>query len=292
MVVNTTQHYVYDIETEGLAPGDGDEVTVVGFRERGEDGEHIIFYQETDEPVAEEELVASTEVTLVGCESEAELFEEMMKWSKDEELDLNENTAIIGFNSRKFDSMFIRSRCLATGSNFPLSNVTEVDVFNAARYNLIPNNYNLESIYNTNTRKTPLQNLAETIGAYSDGTRDDIKNSIDKTIEEMDEERKAEVIELLKESELVDNSKIIDKADSLDNFYNLLPDSHYTVVEDPFDDSEEAVESFQEGDVQSVIQHNIADLEKTEGLVDGLTTVYFTSQESLLTDNSVSVQTL
>lgn len=263
--------YMFDIETEGLAAFDN-RVTVVGFKEYGPTGKHTIYYlDELDEnEVTNEDITASSTVDLRPVESEKELFIEIFNFIDNNDINNPNNASIVGFNSSKFDIQFLRTRVLFNhlGDKVPdwvFTDVKHLDVFKTIKYEFNTKGLNpINGIQNLN--KPKIVELEEFVFGEQSGRnlspiKADLENNKDKITKDAMEY-------LITEFDDVNEEDFIGEVTDLDGVYDeMINEKHYTIVDDPFEDSKEAVTAFKNGDVESVIQHNVSDLERTDAIV-------------------------
>lgn len=263
--------YMFDIETEGLAAFDN-RVTVIGFKEYGPTGKHTIYYlDELDEgEVTNKNITASSTVDLRPVESEKELFIETFNFIDNNDINNPNNASIVGFNSSKFDIQFLRTRVLFNhlGEECPdwiFTDVKHLDVFKTIKYEF--NTKGLKPINGIqNLNKPKIVELEQFVFGEQSGRnlspiKADLENNKDKITTEAMEY-------LITEFDDVNEEDFIGEINDLDGVYDeMINDEHYTIIDDPFEDSKEAVTAFKGGDVESVIQHNVSDLERTDAIV-------------------------
>jgi DNA polymerase elongation subunit (family B) len=263
--------YMFDIETEGLAAID-DRVTTIGFKEFGATGGHTIYYIEEEgaEDVSNSDIEASSTVDLRPVKDEEELFVEVFNFIDNNDINNPNNSSIIGFNSDKFDVQFLRTRVLFhyLGDNVPewiFTDVKHLDIMKA-----INSEFNTKALDPVNgieeLNKSELIELESyVIGDNSGYNVDPLKARLEDHKDDIDADAMNHIINKF---DHIDEEDFETEYTKLEDLYDeIIPEEHYTTVEDPFDDSKEAVTEFEEGNVGNVIQHNVSDLERTDGLV-------------------------
>lgn len=265
----TKDLYLFDIETEGLAELDH-KVTTIGFKKYGKTGKHIIYYLDHGENVDAGEIESSSTVDLRSVDSEEEMFKEVYTFIDNNDINNPNKAAIIGFNSSKFDVSFLRTRVLMhnLSGDYPtwiFTDVNHMDVFKAIKYEFGTNKLQpFNAVSNLN--KPKLVELEEyVIGERSGDNKSVIKTRLEAHEEDIDEDA---MNFLLNKFDDLDEQDFIAELNDLDGVYEeMIDESHYTTVCDPFDDSKEAVESYHSGNMTDVIQHNVSDLERTDALL-------------------------
>lgn len=259
----------FDIETEGFAGADDDEVTVAGFFEPTEEATLFLNTQGKQVDIEKvEERVANESgeaVTVIGCLEEEHLFDAVEEFVTDFDID---DERLVAFNgetwSGGFDIPFLRTRCLRNRHSWVFNEVAYMDISKVIerRFNTTIIDIDLDNI-----NKTPLKEFAEEIGADDLITSSDTKAKIIETIENHG----------YTESELekwVRNHPRINFNDSFSVSENGL-DEAYTALfpngdcqYDPFDDSEKAVEAYLNEEWVPLLLHNLADIRQTYELIE------------------------
>jgi hypothetical protein len=98
--------------------------------------------------------------------------------------------------------------------------------------------------------------------------------------------------EELLEEENMEKDDFMGSPQSLEGAFKVVPDSHYVNTLDYLDESDEVPVAFEDGEIMKVIQHNVSDLEMTEGVRERLEKYETTSEEAFGMQNSISVTQL
>jgi hypothetical protein len=167
---------------------------------------------------------------------------------------------LAGFNSDNFDFPHLRTRAQFNGLDqaFPIDTYDTVDLAKVFRYK-----FNTNVIDCSGLNKAPLRKFGERIGA-------EVNTSMKKAdLTEAVQDRGFERDELLAFAEETGNDLPTKQVASLHDLHLLLTDRHNTLVAfDPFEDSEEAVEAFQEGNLHDLACHNLVDIKMTSDLLE------------------------
>lgn len=255
--------YSFDIETAGLS-GVQDEVIVVGFREEGSEGTVTVFYLDSEQvsSVDGAELVASGEIVLKACETEEELVERVGSFIESTGL-CDGKARLYGYNSNTyrggFDIPFLRTRCSMLDVDWVFAGVQHMDLYSVVETAFNTTQYRIDGL-----NKRPLQKVAEQLGIKYEGlNKQPLVNAVTEYMPSQ-----SELEQILDSVPEIVASDLSTSDNSLDGAYqSFVPGSHYTVVQDDID-SEQVPVRYQSGDLDSVLQHNIADLEMTEGIRD------------------------
>lgn len=257
--------YSFDIETTGLS-GVQDEVIVVGFREELSEGVMTVFYQDSEQAssVDSADLVASCEIVLEACETERELIE-CVRSFVDSNGFRDGEAQLCGYNSNTyqggFDIPFLRTRCSILDVDWVFERVKHLDLYDAVESSFNTTQYRIDGL-----NKKPLQKVAEQLGIEYDGlNKQPLLNAVTEYMPSQ-----TELEQILDSVPEISMSDLSTADNSLTGVYqSIVPDSHYTVVQDDIN-SGQVPSRYQSGDLDAVIQHNVADLEMTEAILGRL----------------------
>ncbi|QLG29992.1 hypothetical protein HUG10_20510 (plasmid) [Halorarum halophilum] len=258
-----------DIETTGLAATD--EVTVVGL---GDDETYEIHYNadggrtHVDQDEFEWES-NDREIELYGWPSEERLLTRLNTAVNRFELNI-EGTLLVGFNVDGFDFPMMRTRSMVNDVPWPFSGCQYLDVQNAFKYDLQTKKQDIMGF-----NKGPLKEFGDYVDAnYKASWR---KEQIKEAIHEKGFET-ADVMDFAGENGYDNPTNDQGKQYQIHQLYCELGvlDDH---PHDPLGHkSELCVSRWAEGDMESIIQHNLADLKMTLDLV-GLLPAYIHESE-------------
>lgn len=277
------KNVAFDMETLGLTAED--EITCAVFRdpggERREPNMRVVYNRPEEasdvpprrlEDHIEDHIEGTESVDCVDlddhninvslCDSEQKMIDVIMQelnsiptgQPSDGGFPLTPN--LVGFNTENFDIPLLRSRSYKAGVEWRLNGWNSLDVMYAFQHQF---NTKVQSADLDTLNKKPKRKFGEYIGADVDG---------DMYVSELDEAIEAEgftdeqFIEFLNEN---DKDVPVSTHGSLDDIFDLLVGVD---VPDPFDDSEEAVEAHQKGNIQDVALHNVVDVWQTYVLSD------------------------
>lgn len=255
----------FDIETEGFNALSGDRVTVAGFAD-GDDAP-VLFFNTDGRDVDVEELkdhlkeISGEDVVLIPCEDEEELFNGLTAFVDD--MDTSEER-LVAYNGLTwkggFDIPFLRTRHIKTGVDWMFEGIPYADLLPPITDDLNTSvEGELDIVFNK-LNKGPVKEFGRSIGM-------DIPNS----------SNKGEDIEKIKENGYdddalrayaleheIDFSVTINDLDGVHDHLFGEDECGY----DPYDDSEEAVAAFNNGDFETLLQHNLADIIRTRNIVE------------------------
>lgn len=270
----------FDIETTGFCAGENDIITTIVFHN---ENRYDVFLNENEnkDGIVEFDGVPETAdingiETVRAFESEKKMLSGVNSYVEET---FGDNTVLTAFNGETyrggFDLPFVRTRCLKNGVPWIFRGVEYIDSY---EFFVDKNRFNTtitEAPDPDNLRKNEVANFIEDTGI-------DVNSSMAK-YEMVGEIREIDGYETLLEDwyESTGREKDTTEAKSLDDIHEILIEEHITednwetdfpiefeVVNgiDPFEESKEAVEAYDNGDFASVIEHCIADVSKTVNL--------------------------
>lgn len=284
---------VFDIETTGLCAADGDIVTTVVMYHN--DTYNIWFNTDGDstDAITEEDITADVDevdsVSLNVWANETELFNAINRYINgvenlynEEEPSsdgaFNDNTVLTAYNGETyrggFDIPFCRSRNL-------MSNATTW-MFDGVWYADSYDVFVKQGLFNT-THQDTIELSSFTMNEIYDFADDagiTYTNSMNKTpliehISSAPEYSQDRLITWIESSE--DMELPTSNAESLDEIHELLfENGSFTGMEysgfDPFEESSEAVEAYDNGNYVDIIKHCLSDVVRTVNLTDAMVT--------------------
>jgi hypothetical protein len=262
---------VFDIETTGLT-ADSEITTVVLHLPNGVMQSFVNLpegdlYNATTETDVQNYLNTRTgeEVDLVTFDSEKTLLEGLCECV----FELGSEAALAAYRGENwkggFDLPHARTRSQLTGAPFPFEGLWYLDVYDVfgdkkrfnTKYVELPSSLN----------KSPMLSFLKHIGVVgedrtkSEWTAAEMNSLIDNA-----DYTEADIKSWARET---DQSVPTKSRKELDEIHDLFFDNEPDPTDyDPFDDSAEAVETYNDGDWRSVLLHNIADVRRTRDLLN------------------------
>lgn len=259
------EEIITDIESIGLSAND--KITVVGFFNPAANGFtiHYLIPEQLQNPtnrnaIASEilETIADTfpnqvvqpeQIKLRGCVSEEDVLKNSYGYVEKQQ----DTLRVVGYNTDSYDLPTLRSRSVINGVNWGLSGCHSRDIYTLFKYK-----FNTTGLTVDGFKKKQKKKFGEEIGAPVD---DDMYSSeLTEAIEEygytpgqLDEFITAEGLD-----------RPTKETNTLDAVHEILGGE--ITQYDPFEDSQEAVEAYNNGDIAPVIIHNIVDLLATNEL--------------------------
>lgn len=272
------EYVTFDIETTGF--GAADELTAITLHlGETEIADRTVepephYYTESDyhviartdgpgetDALDADELTAETglDVGVTTVKSESALITAARGFVR--EFFLNDTVAVAykGETYRQaFDLGFLRRRAEEHGMEHPFKGVLYLDAYEPIKRERV----NTGAFSTSGMNKSPLASLADHLDLDDGGYRDDIAKRID----EYDP-----TIEAVREwaAEHNDGEVPLTQVTDLDAVYATLPGTE-PVEYDPFDDSGKCVEAWENGDIESIALHNIADVYQTRRILEVL----------------------
>lgn len=270
---------VFDIETTGLCAADGDIVTTVVMHH--DDAYNIWFNAGGDltDTVSSEDVSSATPnevdmVSLTVCENETGMFQSINQYINTH---FSDNTVLTAYNGETyrggFDIPFCRSRNLMSNAPWMFDGVWYADSYDVFVKQGLFNTTHQDTVELSSFTMNEIYDFADDVGiAYT--------NSMNKTplidhissAPEYSQDRLITWIESSDDMELPTSN-----AESLDEIHELLFENGslsgtaYSNF-DPFEESSEAVEAYENGDYVGIIMHCLADVVRTVNLTDAMVT--------------------
>lgn len=237
-----------DIETTGLTADD--QITVLGTA--ADDTARIAYVsdEDVDESAIEHALGAAS---YHRYDSEERLLaDELDALCDDHQLQIESNM-VVGYNSGKFDVPMLRTRCAIQDIAWGLAGVNSIDLSNVYKYE-----WRTTATDVSGFNKKPLRQFGQAVGAPVN--KEMYKSELAQCVKEHGYTNE----QLMQFTEAQSKDVPTSSKGTLDGIHELIVG---TDVHDPFDSSQEAVTAYLDGDVESVIEHNLSDLKKTLDLV-------------------------
>lgn len=283
---------VFDIETTGRAWDD--EVNMIGLRSVGsyapngrlENAETRVFYR-SDTPTGDDNLTEAAleemtdeNVTAVPCDGERELLEETREAVVTELV--GPSTIVTAYNGQTkgggFDMKFLRQRAEQYRMPHPFKDTRFVDAFGAVskadRLNTLDTSI-LGSPEFGNLTKAQVETFIEEYVPlpYPKEKGDHFGNKAAMTdwLYKVEEHISADIVALFAENEL-DGNQPLRAHNDLDSVYEQITETQVLDVDptayDPWSDSAKVLNAWEDGDMQSIALHNIADIVQTTRVME------------------------
>jgi hypothetical protein len=256
---------VYSLDIETLGTTSTDSVTVIGVLNLDKKAYECHYVSPSGDAADAKEALSAVwprqeqfagiveEADATAYESEADMIKGMQVQVLNENQNNPARIKFVGFYSDGFDLPMLRTRSwVVNGAKWRLKRAISRDLKEAFKYK-----FHTRSVDVSGFTKSRVKSFADTIDADIDkgGRKAEIVSEVEEAGYSPGD------IEEFAEEEGVDTPT--KNVGTLDGLYELFCDVD---IADPFDDSKEAVQAYEDGRIEEVVAHNLVDLVKTAEL--------------------------